>query len=334
MPQVREILAGRYELHEVVGRGGMGVVYRATDQVLRRAVAIKMLPLDRADDPAFVARFEREAVAVALVVHPNVVAIYDSGRDDQTRFIVMEYVAGLNLAALLRERGPLRAPEAVEICAQVASALAAAHGAGVIHRDIKPANVVVDQAGHAKVLDFGIARAAESTNLTSTANIIGSASYLAPELAQGDPADARSDIYALGCVLYQLLAGHPPFRGATPAAVMNQHAKTPPPPFREVGAQVPPALEALVSSMLSKDPSARPQPAGELVTALPAALDNPTAATSALDGESGEPAVTRAEYSARRRPTPLALACLLPAPPAPYEISASPSSASPERRLR
>jgi serine/threonine-protein kinase len=310
MPQVREILAGRYELQEIAGRGGMGVVYRATDQMLGRSVAIKMLPLDRADDPAFVARFEREALAAALVVHPNVVAIYDSGRDDQTRFIVMEYVAGVNLAELLRERGPLGSREAVEISAQVASALAAAHRAGVIHRDIKPANVVVDQAGQAKVLDFGIARAADSTNLTSTANIIGSACYLAPELVQGHPADARSDVYALGCVLYQLLAGHPPFRGATPAAIMHQHASTPPQPFREIGARVPPALEALVFSMLAKDPTARPQPAAELVTALPAALDNPTAATTVLAGASREPAATRAQYSARRRPTPLALACL------------------------
>jgi eukaryotic-like serine/threonine-protein kinase len=310
MDQVRDMLASRYELHEVLGRGGMGVVYRAADQVLGRPVAIKMLPVDRADDPAFVARFEREALAAAVVNHPNVVAIYDSGRDDQTRFIVMELVAGRNLSQLLRQQGPVAARDVATIGAQVASALAAAHQAGVIHRDIKPANIMVDSAGHAKVLDFGIARAADSTTLTQTAHIIGSASYLAPELAHGYPADARSDLYALGCVLYELITGHPPFRGETPAAILHQHASTPPRPPSDIGAPVPPALESLVLALLAKDPASRPQPAAELVTVLPAALDDPTAATALLDRASRHTAPTRATTSTRRKRSRLELAGL------------------------
>jgi serine/threonine protein kinase len=198
--------------------------------------------------------------------------------------------------------------EAVDISAQVASALAAAHMVGVVHRDIKPANVVVDQAGHAKVLDFGIARAVDSTNLTGTANIIGSASYLAPELTEGHPADARSDIYALGCVLYELLTGDPPFRGASPAAVLHQHANTPPKLPSEIGVLVPPALEELVLAMLAKDPTARPQSAAELVTALPAALEERTAVTLWLDGATWQTAPKAARPSMGRRRSPLMLA--------------------------
>src|SRR5690242_6257453 len=309
MTRVRDALAGRYELHEILGRGGMGVVYRATDQILGRSVAIKMLPVDRAADPAFVARFECEALAAAVVTHPNVVAIYDSGRDEDSRFIVMEYVPGKNLSQLLRERGRLPPREAASIGAQAASALAAAHQAGIVHRDIKPANIMVDEAGHAKVLDFGIARTADSTNLTRTAHVIGSACCLAPELAHGEPAGERSDIYALGCVLYELLTGRPPFRGETPAAILYQHAHTPPTPPSDIGAPAPPALEALVLAMLAKDPAARPGPARELVHALPAALDDPTAATTLLERAS-QSATTAPRTSRRRRRSPLELAGL------------------------
>ncbi|HEX3615754.1 MAG TPA: protein kinase, partial [Solirubrobacteraceae bacterium] len=204
MAGVREVLAERYELLEVLGRGGMGVVYRARDRVLGRVVAVKVLPFDRAQDPVSVARFEREALAVAALSHRNIVAVFDAGSDGDTRFIVMEYLGGRTLAEVLRERGALDVEQAVDVAAQVASALAAAHRAGIVHRDIKPANVMLDEHGHIKVLDFGIARLVSGLSLTQTAMVIGSAQYLAPELCRGASADARSDIYALGCVLYAL----------------------------------------------------------------------------------------------------------------------------------
>ncbi len=282
MTQVRETLAGRYDLVEILGRGGMGVVYRATDRVLNRSVAIKVLPVDLADDPTFVARFEREALAAAALNHSNIVAIYDSGRDENTRFIVMECVPGQSLARLLADEGCLEPREAVQIGAQIAAALAAAHRAGVIHRDIKPANVMVGEDGNVKVLDFGIARAATHTTLTQPDVILGSAPYLAPEISNGLPADARSDIYALGCVLYAMLTGDPPFTADLPAAMMHQHVTTPPRAPRELSPAIPSGLEALVLKMLAKDPAARPQQASQLVAALGASLEGPLIDTAPL----------------------------------------------------
>jgi serine/threonine-protein kinase len=206
-------LAGRYELVEVIGRGGMGTVYRASDLVLRRPVAVKLLPGPLADqDPTSVARFEREARAAAALNNPAVVAVYDTGADETTRFIVMELISGDSLEAILRDDGPLDPDRAAGIASRVADALAAAHAAGIVHRDIKPANVMVAEDGSVKVLDFGIARAMDATTVTQNASVLGTAAYMAPERALGKPADERSDIYSLGCVLYALLAGHPPFR--------------------------------------------------------------------------------------------------------------------------
>jgi serine/threonine-protein kinase len=292
MVRVRDVLGGRYELLEVLGRGGMGVVYRANDRVLERVVAVKVLPVDRAENPILVTRFEREARAAAALNHPNIVGVFDSGRDQDLRYIVMEYVDGENLAQLLRRRGPLPPHEVVEIGAHVASALAAAHQAGIVHRDIKPANVMISASGTVKVLDFGIARAAESTSLTQAATVLGSAPYLAPEVSQGQPADARSDIYSLGCVLYEMLTGRPPFTGDLPAAVMNQHITASPRPIRELRPDVPAPLDGLILAMLAKEPSARPQSAGEVAQRLPASLDEtvpgaaltPTAPTAPLAG--------------------------------------------------
>jgi serine/threonine-protein kinase len=284
MTQVRETLAERYELLDVLGRGGMGVVYRATDRVLGRTVAVKVLPAERAEDPTFVTRFEREARAAASLSHPNIVAVYDSGRDGDTRFIVMECVPGGSLAALLRQRHPLAAAEAVEIAAQVASALAAAHHAGIIHRDIKPGNVMVNDELRVKVLDFGIARAVATTSLTNTAMILGSAPYMAPEVTRGETADERSDIYSLGCMLYEMLTGRPPFTGELGAAVMHQHNTASPRPVRALNSGTPAALDALVIQMLAKQPSERPQRASQLVDALRASLESATAATAVHPG--------------------------------------------------
>ncbi len=279
-----EILGGRYELLEVIGRGGMGVVHRAQDRMLDRTVAVKVLPAEYADVDTLVERFEREARAAARLNHPNIVAVFDTGRDGTVRYIVMEYVPGLSLAQRLRGSGPLPVPEAIEVAAQMASALAAAHSAGIIHRDIKPANVMLAPSGTAKVLDFGIARATAEAALTATTTLLGSAPYMAPEIALGQPADARSDVYSLGCVLYEMLAGRPPFTGDLPVAVMNQHTSAPPQPPRELNSALPPAVDALILRMLAKEPADRPQEAGGLVTELRSTLAQsaPTGATTAL----------------------------------------------------
>lgn len=268
MAGVQEVLAERYELLEVLGRGGMGVVYRARDRVLDRVVAVKVLPLERAHDPTLVARFEREALAVARLSHRNIVAVFDSGTDGETRFFVMEYIAGRSLAQLLREDGPPAVDQTRRIGAEVADALAVAHAAGIVHRDIKPANVMLDAHGRVKVLDFGIARLATDVSLTQTAMVLGSAAYLAPELIGGARADAASDIYALGCVLYELLAGLPPFTGELAAAILHQHNNSAPESLRALRPEVPPALDALIMRMLAKDAGARPRDAREVQRAL------------------------------------------------------------------
>jgi eukaryotic-like serine/threonine-protein kinase len=272
MARTEETLAGRYELLSVLGRGGMGVVYRARDRMLDRIVAVKLLPAALAEVDTLAERFEREARAAARLNHPNIVAVFDTGIDRGARYIVMECVPGKSLAERLLDDGRLDAPEAIEIAAQVASALAAAHAAGITHRDIKPGNVMVQPEGAVKVLDFGIARASTDVALTSTTTLLGSAPYMAPEVALGRSADARSDIYSLGCVLYEMLAGRPPFVGDLPVVVMNQHANAMPAPLSEFDVAIPPAVEALVMQMLAKRPDDRPQQAASLVSALRASL--------------------------------------------------------------
>ncbi len=262
------ILAGRYELGEVLGRGGMGVVYRARDLALERVVAVKCLPATSADDAVAGARFEREALAAAALPHPNIVTVFDAGRDGVERFIVMECVSGRSLDRLLSETGAFEWRLAVAVGRQVASALAAAHQAGIVHRDIKPGNVMLDDAGTVKVLDFGIVRLDQGATLTQTATVLGSAQYLAPELAHGAEADARSDIYALGCVLYELLTGGPPFQGDQPAAVLAQHMSASPRPVCELVPAVPVGLSELVARLLAKDPARRPADAAELEAEL------------------------------------------------------------------
>jgi serine/threonine-protein kinase len=296
MAGVREVLAERYELLELIGRGGMGVVHRAHDHVLDRVVAVKLLPLDRAQDPTAVARFEREALAAAALSHPNIVAVFDFGTDHETRFIVMEHLAGQSLADRLHDHGPMPPLDAVDVARQVASALAAAHEAGIVHRDIKPANVMLNAHGHVKVLDFGIARLTSGIALTQTATVIGSAAYLAPELFAGATADARSDIYALGCVLYELLSGRAPFTGELAAAILHQHSNATPESLRRLNPEVPVALDALVLRMLAKRPGERPPDAGAVVSSLSALhldRDDPTAALPlAADGMATVPLAT------------------------------------------
>src|SRR5438034_7029036 len=218
----QKVLAGRYVLDTVLGRGGMAQVYLGTDRVLDRPVAVKVLSSRFADDSAFVTRFRREAQSAASLNHPNVVSVFDTGSDDGTHYIVMEYVKGKTLSQVIRD-APLMPERAVEVAEGVAEALAFAHRAGIVHRDVKPGNIMLTPSGDVKVMDFGIARATSSESLTQTATALGTATYFSPEQAQGDPVDARSDIYSLGVVMYEMLTGTPPFAGDTPVAIAYKH---------------------------------------------------------------------------------------------------------------
>ncbi len=257
------VLAGRYELGPLVRAGGMASVYQATDRVLDRTVAVKVLGPPYGQDPDFVDRFRHEARMAAGLSHPNVVAIFDSASEADLHYIVMEYVQGETLADLLRRHGTLPPGLAGEIAQRVCLALEAAHERGLVHRDIKPANVMVDQAGLVKVMDFGIAKA-PTTTLGREGPLLGTAPYLSPEQAQGGLVDGRSDLYALGCVLYELLTGTPPFPGVSAAAVVaRQVTEAPEPPSRHCP-QVGPELDAVVVTALAKQPSRRYQTAGAM----------------------------------------------------------------------
>jgi serine/threonine protein kinase len=324
-----ETIAGRYDLFEVLGRGGMSVVYRALDRVLDRIVAVKILPAAYAENPTLVERFTREARAAARLNHPNIVAVYDSGTDRSVHYIVMECVAGVDLAHLMRERGPLPIADAAEIAAQIASALSAAHQAGIIHRDVKPANVMVQPSESIKVLDFGIARARDDADLTRTTTVLGSAPYMAPEVAMGGSAEERSDIYSLGCVLYEMVTGSPPFMAELPLAVMNQHANVEPQPVRELRPEVPAGLEALILRMLAKRPDERPQHAAELVRVLRDAAREDTQADVATVLASNPPEAPTARFRTVAAPPPNPLfEKTPPAPPAAADTTRMPPTAS------
>ena len=227
----RRLIAGRYRLRSLLGRGGMAEVWQGLDERLDRPVAVKVLDRRALEDPTVVARFDREARAVARLAHPNIVSVYDVGVDDDMPYLVMELVHGQSLAALI-DGGPISIDDAVNVAVQVCDALQAAHEAGVVHRDVKPANILIAPAGTVKVCDFGIARVSQATQagLTRSHVTVGTAEYMAPEQASGGPVDARTDLYALGCVLYAMLTGSPPFHGDNALGVMWQHVNQPVPP--------------------------------------------------------------------------------------------------------
>lgn len=276
-------LAGRYLIGEMIGRGGMSTVHRAGDEVLHRDVAVKiLLPALAEGDPEHVARFEREARAAAALHHPAVVKVYDTGRDRGTHFIVMEYVAGQSLDRILAAGPPLEPEVATRIASEVAAGLAAAHSAGILHRDVKPANVMLTPEGEAKVLDFGIARARQDPTLTQPTFAIGTAAYMSPERVLGRPGDERSDIYSLGCLLYAMLAGRPPFVAESTLSVLHQQVHAEPVPPTRLGAKIAPPLEALVMRMLAKEPGSRPQTAAEIAGRLAAPPPAPPTATSRI----------------------------------------------------
>ncbi|WP_344253567.1 serine/threonine-protein kinase, partial [Pseudonocardia hydrocarbonoxydans] len=265
---------GPYRLEELVGRGGMGEVYRAHDTRRDRTVALKRLPAHLAEDPDFRARFRKEAAIASRLTEPHIVPIHDFGEIDGRLFLDMRLVTGRDLADVLATDGPLPAARAVPIVAQVASALDAAHASGLLHRDVKPANVLLT-GDFAYLADFGVARAVDGSRdsaLTATGATVGTLGYMAPERFLGDRVDHRADVYALACVLFELLTGQPPFAGASGPALMHAHLSAEPPvPSRSVPG-VPPALDAVVARGMAKDPDRRHRTAGELAAAATHAL--------------------------------------------------------------
>ncbi|HEU4737503.1 MAG TPA: protein kinase [Solirubrobacterales bacterium] len=342
-------LSGRYETGEKLGTGGMSNVYKATDRILERTVAVKILAEHLSDDERFVARFRREALAVAKLIHPNIVQVYDTGIDEGRHYIVMEYVQGRSGAQILQRTGPVEPEIAAEIGIQACAGLDYAHRRGIIHRDVKPGNLMVvgGPVGGGemvvKLTDFGIARAIEQTRITQVGSVVGTAAYLAPEQVRGEEATPATDVYALGVVLYQFLTGRLPYEGSSLAelAVRQQNEKPLPPDT--YNGEVPETLGAAVLRALEGDPSRRYASADELASGLRLGLeggdvtlplDEGTSATRVLGGDT---AATRhmgrdtaqTEYrpapSQTRRPQPRVAPPREPAP-------AAPRAAQPPRR--
>jgi eukaryotic-like serine/threonine-protein kinase len=261
MPQ---ILLGRYEVGRLLGAGGMAEVYEGHDRLLARRVAIKILLAQYAHDPAFLARFRREAQAAASLSHPNIVGVFDTGSEGDTWFIVMEYIDGRTLKDIIRAEGALYWTRAAEVAADVAGALAVAHARGIVHRDVKPGNVMLTTEGKVKVMDFGIARATAVPSITQTSAVVGTAQYIAPEQAQGLEVDARSDVYSLGCCLYEMVTGQVPFTGPTPVAIAYRHVREDPTPPRALNPDVPVPLERVCLKAMAKRPEDRYQTAAEM----------------------------------------------------------------------
>jgi serine/threonine protein kinase len=269
------MIDGRYRVLDRLGSGGMADVYCAEDTQLGRKVAVKLLYRRFAEDSEFVERFRREASSAAGLQHPNIVGIFDRGEWDGTYYIAMEFLQGHTLKQLIREHGAMPPDLATDITIQVLRAARFAHKRGVVHRDIKPHNVILDEEGRAKVTDFGIARAGAS-DMTETGSIMGTAQYLSPEQAQGQPVSPRSDLYSIGVMLYELLTGRVPFDAESPVAIAVRHVSDRPVPPAEVNPAVPPALDAVVMHALEKEPARRFADADEFIAALEAARAQPT----------------------------------------------------------
>lgn len=265
---IGKIMGNRYELLKQLGGGGMAIVYMGRDTLLNRLVTVKMLRPEFTSDEDFVKRFRREAQAVASLSHPNIVSIYDVGLEENIYYLVMEYVEGDNLKNLIREQGVVPVDRAVEIARQVSEALQHAHENNIVHRDIKPQNILITKGGRAKLTDFGIAREATTATLTQTDTIVGSVHYLSPEQARGDTADARSDIYSLGIVLYEMVTGVLPFRGETPIGVALKHIQESPAQPSSLNPSVSPGLERIIIRAMAKNPADRYQSAVDMAAEL------------------------------------------------------------------
>jgi serine/threonine-protein kinase len=299
-----ETVAGRYRLERSLGNGGMGEVFVATDTVLDRRVALKRLSTALTEDEAARARFLREARALARISSPNVVAVFDAG-DETEPYLVMELIEGTTLRTVLRTTGRLPPERARAIGAGIAAGLAAAHDQGVIHRDVKPSNIFLTASGEPKVGDFGIARLERGDmTLTMTGQAFGSAAYVSPEQATGGRVDTRSDLYSLGCVLYEMLAGRRPFEGDEPVALTYQHVHTAPVPLDALDAGIAPELASLVDALLRKDPADRPQTADEVRAALEATPADVTAAVPLDERDHTAVLPRRAQTLGERRMPP------------------------------
>jgi serine/threonine-protein kinase len=296
---VGELIGDRYELEELVGSGGMSSVYRAHDRLLERSVALKILHEQYNRDDDYVERFRREARSVAQLTHPNIVTVIDRGEQDGRQFIVFEYVDGENLKQLVERQGPLGVRDAIELALQVARGLAFAHDQGLVHRDVKPQNVLLDADGRAKVTDFGIARSLDVDGMTITGTIMGTSNYIAPEQARGQPVDEQTDVYSLGCVLFELLSGEPPFEGDNFVAVAMRHVNDPVPSVRDFRPDVPARLDWTIQRAMAKDHEERFDSMAEFAAEL-------EACDADLDGHEGAtmirpPAAVRAKPPRRRR---------------------------------
>jgi serine/threonine-protein kinase len=299
------LLSGRYRLEEHVGSGGMSSVYRAFDTVLERNVAIKLMHREIAADSAQLERFRREARAVAQLSHPHVVGVIDAGEDEGRPYIVLELVVGETLKERIRRCGPLPVPEAVAYAIEIARALGAAHARNIVHRDVKPQNVLIDEEGSAKVADFGIARSLDEEGLTADGRVMGTTDYVAPEQALGQGAGPRSDLYSLGVVLWEMLAGAPPFTGENQVAVAMKHVREEVPDIQERRPEVSAALAAVLDRLTDKDPARRPASAEELVADLEEVLAIESARAGRATGEAT--AVLRTLPAEKRRRLPLRL---------------------------
>jgi serine/threonine protein kinase len=345
-------LSGRYETSEKLGSGGMSNVYKATDRILERTVAVKILAEHLSDDERFVARFKREALAVARLIHPNIVQVYDTGVDDGRHYIVMEYVEGRSGAQILQRQGPVEPEVAAEIGIEACAGLDYAHRRGIIHRDVKPGNLMihggpVGGGGEmtVKLTDFGIARAIEQTRITQVGSVVGTAAYLAPEQVRGDEATPATDVYALGVVLYQFLTGRLPYEGSSLAELAVRQQNESPLPPSTYNEEVSETLGAAVLRALEGNPNRRYASADELATGLQLGLEGEeitldheghTRPTSVLDGETAatrhmgrETAQTEFRpASPTRRPEPR----VAPLPPAAREPEYAPPVQQPRRR--